>query len=82
MLFERGVFGFFVFAILYIVLMYWSISCLNKKVISIIDTFPLIVAVNLFMIANATNPYLNAFDYIWFLFILLTVVRLSNEKSK
>ena len=82
MLFERGIVGILVFVLMYIVLMVWSIRCLNKNAINTMDTFALIIALNLFMIANATNPYLNAFDYIWFLFILFVNIRISNENKE
>lgn len=82
MLFERGIVGIVVFILMYIVLMVWSIRCLNKNAINTMDTFALIIALNLFMLANATNPYLNAFDYIWFLFILFVNIRISNENKE
>ena len=81
MLFERGIIGMSLFIIQYILLMYWSIKALNKGKIHSIYTISLIVSVNLFLIANATNPYLGAFDYMWFLFLLLVVVRISNEEK-
>lgn len=82
MLFERGIVGVVVFVLMYIVLMVWSLRCLNKNAINTMDTFALIIALNLFMLANATNPYLNAFDYIWFLFILFVNIRISNENKE
>ena len=82
LLFERGIVGIVVFVLMYIVLMIWSIRCLNKNAINPIDTFALIIALNLFMLANATNPYLNAFDYIWFLFVLFVNIRISNENKE
>ena len=80
MLFERGIIGVTLFIVQYIILMYWSIKALNKGRIHSNYVLSLIVAVNLFLIANATNPYLGAFDYMWFLFLLLAVVRISNEE--
>ena len=81
MLFERGLLGVSVFIALYVILMHWSIKCLKKNVVDKAYILSFIVAINLFMIANATNPYLNAYDYMWFLFLLLVVVRISNEEK-
>ena len=79
LLFERGLIGVSLYCILYIVLIYNAILAINivdeKRMIS------LIVSINLFMIANATNPYLNAFDYIWFIFILLVPIRLLSKNE-
>lgn len=79
LLFERGLLGVSLYCILYIVLIYNAIIAINivdeKRMIS------LIVSINLFMIANATNPYLNAFDYIWFMFILLVPIRLLSKNE-
>lgn len=82
MLFERGIIGTVIFFLMYLVLMVWSIRCLKKDAIKLTDTFALIIALNLFMLANATNPYLNAFDYMWFLFILFVNIRISNESNE
>lgn len=82
MLFERGIIGTVIFFLMYLVLMVWSIRCLKKDAINLTDTFALIIALNLFMLANATNPYLNAFDYMWFLFILFVNIRISNESNE
>lgn len=81
MLFERGIIGTLVFVLQYLILMYWSIQSLKKGKIDCKYILSLIIAVNLFMIANATNPYLGAFDHIWFLFLPFVIIRLS-ENSK
>lgn len=69
MLFERGILGCLIYFILYTKLNMW---CLQSMKYSILDdkyTIAYLVALTLFMMANATNPYLNAFDYLWILFL-------------
>lgn len=68
MLFERGIIGVLIYALLYIS---YNVKCINligkiqfdnKYIIAYI------VALSVFMMSNATNPYLYAFDFLWILF--------------
>ena len=38
--------------------------------------FPILVGTTCFLIGNATNPYLAKFDYIWVIFLPVTVINL------
>lgn len=80
MLFERGLIGTSVFWLQYLMLNYWGIKCLKKKIIPSRYIISLLVALNLFMIANASNPYLGSFDHIVFLLLIFTVINISNKK--
>lgn len=81
MLFERGIIGMLIFVTQYLILMFWSIQGLKKSIVECRYVLSLIVAVNLFMIANATNPYLGAFDHIWFLFLPIVIINLSKDNK-
>lgn len=61
--------------------MFWSIQGLKKSIVECRYVLSLIVAVNLFMIANATNPYLGAFDHICFLFLPIVIINLSKDNK-
>lgn len=69
MLFERGLFGVLIYFILYIMLNIWCIRSIKYSILDNKYTIAYLVALTLFMMANATNPYLNAFDYLWILFL-------------
>lgn len=69
MLFERGILGFIIYFILYIILNIWCVRSMKHSILDSKYTIAYLVALTLFMIANATNPYLNAFDFLWILFL-------------
>lgn len=80
MLFERGLIGFIIFIFQYVLLNYWGIKQLKREFFSKY-LLASMVALNLFMLANASNPYLMAFDHIWVLFITLIFINLSTGKQ-
>lgn len=74
LLFQVGVIGF----IIYSIAVFWLFSQLFKfsrldKDYSIL-MIPSAVALAGFLIANATNPYLSKFDYLWVLFMPIGLV--------
>lgn len=81
MLFERGLIGFIIFIFQYILLNYWGTKQLKREVFSKY-LLASMVALNLFMLANASNPYLMAFDHIWVLFITLIFINLSTTTKQ
>lgn len=68
MLFERGILGVFIYFTLYFVLNVWCVRSMKHSILDNKYIIAYLVALTLFMMANATNPYLNAFDYLWILF--------------
>ena len=80
MLFERGLFGTLVYAIQFLLLNYWTIKSFRNGVLSSNYCIATLVAFDMFMFANATNPYLYAFDHLWVIFMVLAVINL-NQKS-
>ena len=79
LLFQRGLLGFIVYflQLSYIIfnLFYYSLKYrrIRNFLISILTGFIC------FLIANGTNPYLEAFDHIWILFFPLVVINLIKK---
>lgn len=77
LLFQTGLLGIFVYASA----VFWLLIQLIKK--SYIDanfsilSVPLFVALLCFLVANATNPYLAKFDYLWVIFLPLGLVNFA-----
>lgn len=69
MLFERGLVGVTIFALQYILLNMWCIKSFYKLKAPLRYVISYLVSLNLFMLANASNPYLGAFDHLWYLFL-------------
>ena len=67
-LFETGLIGICIYITLWILLFYWTIKCIAKDNGYINYAIATITAMAIFMISNATNPYLGAFDYMWFMY--------------
>lgn len=69
MLFERGLVGVTIYALQYILLNVWCIKSFYKSNVPLKYIISYLVSLNLFMLANASNPYLGAFDHMWYLFL-------------
>lgn len=67
-LFETGLIGFSIYIILWWLLFYWTIEKLHSTKINKDYLLATICGMTIFMISNATNPYLGAFDYMWFMY--------------
>jgi len=86
LLFSRGLFGFSIYFIQIILLIIWGIRLSNKSS----EMTPYMISYNVafvsFMISNATNPYLDAYDHLWviFLFICLqnTIFKIRYDQRK
>lgn len=75
-IFQYGFIGFFLYYLGVISLIYVLIDGANNKLESNFE-LPFLAGFLSFMIANATNPYLAKFDYMWIIFI---PVALLNSK--
>lgn len=79
LLFQYGIIGFMFYAVgvLYIIFQLRKIARLEKD-----NQFPAFYLAGMlsFLIANATNPYLAKFDYMWVIFIPVAII--INKKRK
>lgn len=74
MLFERGIWGLLLYLYLLLYLNIKSIRVLKNYKESRKYLLPLLVSVDMILVANATNPYTSAFDYMWMLFIIFPLL--------
>lgn len=77
-LFHYGLIGFFLYmlGIIYILVGLMRVALVN------IMGLPFLAAFISFMIANSTNPYLAKFDYMWVVFISLSIVVCCKKSVK
>lgn len=78
MLFQRGVVGTFIYFALYFVLNFWCVKSMRYSEIDDKYTISYLVSLTLFMIANATNPYLAAYDFLWIMFFGFIFINQSD----
>jgi hypothetical protein len=82
MLFSRGLIGMLIYIFQYILINIWAIRLLRLETEYTKYILATIVAFNIFMFANATNPYLGAFDHMWVIFIMLYFINIFDVKSE
>lgn len=80
LLFERGLFGITIYALQFIILNIWMILSLKNDLIPTKYGIAVLIAFDMFLFANATNPYLNAFDHLWVLFIVLAMININKKR--
>ena len=80
-LFETGLIGICIYITLWILLFYWTIKCIAKDSGYISYAIATITAMAIFMISNATNPYLGAFDYMWFMYFPFIYINNSPHRK-
>lgn len=82
-LFETGILGMTVYLGLWGIVFLWIFQMFKSHIINPTYTISLFNAMIIFMISNATNPYLNAFDYLWYMYVPLIFINLDvKEKLK
>ena len=86
LLFQTGILGMLIYGSAVTWLMYQMIRLSRKYADLAVLMLPLLVGLICFLVANATNPYLSKFDYLWTLFLPVGLVntgllRVSVEKS-
>jgi len=82
-LFQTGVLGIFVYGGAVVWIFARGIDVIRKQPESSGMLIPLLSGLVCFLIANATNPYLQKFDYLWTLFLPVAVLNaylLNNNK--
>lgn len=81
-LFEVGLVGMVIYVLLWILLFYWTYSTLKRGVVNRNYVIATICAMIIFLIANATNPYMGAFDYMWFTYIPFVLINLTDKHKR
>jgi hypothetical protein len=83
LLYQVGFIGFSVYASSVIWLYVRSIQLIRKNHENASLLLPLLIALSGFLIANATNPYLAKFDYLWTIFLPVSILNalLLNSRS-
>ena len=77
MLFERGILGLTLFVILIACLNLIGIKLIRRESIYADYIIASIVAMDIFLVANATNPYLMAYDFMWTLFLPVALLNVA-----
>lgn len=85
LLYQTGIFGtmFFFGGIFYIY--YVGVNIIKNDKFYGYLMLPTLVSLTCFLIANATNPYLNKYDYLWVIYLPLAIINLylnNQEKLK
>lgn len=79
--FQYGVLGFLIYASGILYLIWQLILSIRKKGRSSFEFYFLSGFIG-FMLANATNPYLNSFDYMWVIFIPYAIINLELTSGR
>jgi O-antigen ligase len=74
LLFQLGIVGFGVYLLALVWLGFRAISLIRFQHRHAAVLLPLLAGLLGFLIANATNPYLSKFDYLWTIFLLVGAV--------
>lgn len=82
MLFNRGIVGFVVFFLQILFINYFGIRLLMKKSIYEYYIIATLIAFNLFLVANATNPYLYSFDHLWIMFFPIILFNIASRENR
>jgi len=77
LLFQTGILGMLVYGSAVAWLMYQMVRLARKYADLAIFMLPALVALICFLIANATNPYMSKFDYLWTLFLPVGLVNIG-----
>lgn len=83
LLFQAGLFGFIIYFLEIVWIFYMGRKLARKNKIYALYIIPTIAGMTCFLVANATNPYLAAFDHLWTIFvpIILINVFLLNPRN-
>lgn len=82
LLFQTGILGILIYSSAVFWLM-WQMVILSRKYIDLATLLiPTLVGLSCFLIANATNPYLSKFDYLWTLFLSVGLVNIGKLREK
>lgn len=81
MLFQRGLVGVSIYFTLVVGILFSLIKRLKNNRSEIYILIPTIVAFCSIIFANATNPYIEAFDHLWMLFFPLVILNLTSHNN-
>ena len=86
LLFHTGIVGFAIYAAAVIWIYRMGLRIIRSGDRIGLYMVPALVGTTCFLIANATNPYLEKFDYIWVIFLPVALINYwlltGDEKSK
>lgn len=82
LLFQTGIFGIFVYGSAVVWIFVRAINVIRKQPKSAEILIPLLSGLICFLLANATNPYLQKFDYLWTIFLPLGVLNAHLLKEQ
>jgi hypothetical protein len=84
LLFHTGIIGFLIYSSGVICIFWMGLKIMRSGHWLGIYMLPVLVGTTCFLIANATNPYLEKFDYIWVIFLpvaLINIWLLNKDKN-
>ena len=78
LLFQVGLIGFLIYFLstFYLILKSLKIALFRQDIV----LFSMITGFISLLLANATNPYMNKFDYLWVLFLFIHVLNQKDDK--
>lgn len=82
LLFQTGLLGFFAYAAAVAWIFWRGLIILRSADEMGLYMLPLLVGLSCFLIANASNPYLMTFDYMWVIFLPITFINFWMLKRK
>ncbi|MDH7597617.1 MAG: hypothetical protein QHG98_07785 [Methanothrix sp.] len=74
LLFQTGLLGFFAYAMAVAWIFYMGLAIIRSGDTIGLWMLPTLVGMSCFLIANATNPYLAKFDYMWVIFLPIAFI--------
>ncbi|HHV75500.1 MAG TPA: hypothetical protein GXX41_12875 [Thermoanaerobacterium sp.] len=69
LLYQTGIIGFIIYISAVIWIFWYSIHIIKSNLFLSFLIIPVLVGMVCFLIANATNPYLGKYDYLWVIFL-------------
>lgn len=81
LLMQRGIVGFAIYWGQVIWMFRKLIAIVKKKEEFVYETFGIMIGLSAFLIANATNPYLQSFDRLIILFLPLALINMDVKKE-
>ena len=74
LLFQTGIIGTSIYLILISLIVFFGLKIVSRSENDALYIIPLLVGMVCFLVANLSNPYLYAFDYLWTLFVPLMCI--------
>jgi hypothetical protein len=74
LLFQTGLIGVSIYFLLILLLYYYSLKIIRENMNMCLYIIPSFVGMTCFLIANATNPYVQAYDHMWTIFFPVMII--------